>query len=282
MNTVQDILNLSTGYLVQKGIKNPKLQAEYLLCDALQLSRIQLYQQFDRPLEEQELKICRERLARRAKGEPLGYIHGKMDFYGCQISVNKDVLIPRQETEILVDKIVKQLEQVEVCGLHLWDVCCGSGCIGVSLKKKFPLLEVTLSDISPQALELAKKNAKENQVEVHFLQGDLLKPFEGKKVDYLVCNPPYIAEYEFAGLDHEVRDFEPRLALISGPTGLEMYQRLSEQMKACLAPLAKVWLEMGSSQGPSLCKLFSQSGWRNYRVDKDWAGLDRFFFLENE
>ena len=282
MKTLLEILTLSTDYLQQRGIQNPRRQAEELISDALGMQRLKLYLEFDRPVSEPELELCRLRLARRAKGEPLQYIKGDMEFYGCSLFLNKDVLIPRQETEILVDMIANQLEKEELQGKCLWDICCGSGCIGIALKKKFPQLKVVLSDISKEALQVARKNAETNQVEVEFLQGDLLKPFAGCKTNYLVCNPPYIAEHEFPGLEVEVRSFEPREALVSGPTGLEIYARLAVELKEFLTSQAKAWFEIGSTQGPDIYEMFHKAGWGICRVEKDWAGHDRFFFLENE
>lgn len=282
MKTLLEILTLSTHYLQQHGIQNPRRQAEDLISDALGMQRLNLYLEFDRPLTESELEICRQRLTRRSKGEPLQYIQGDVEFYGCKIFLNKDVLIPRQETEILVDLIVKDLEKEDLIGKSLWDLCCGSGCIGIALKKRFPLLKVVLSDISIKALELAKKNAKENQIDVQFLHGNLLEPFLGKKTDYLVCNPPYIAEEEFSTLEAEVRHFEPKQALVSGSTGLEIYSHLATDLKKYLTPLAKVWFEIGSTQGSAMYELFPSDQWRTCEVKNDWSGKNRFFFLENE
>lgn len=151
-----------------------------------------------------------------------------------------------------------------------------------SLKKKFPSLKVTLADISQAALEVAKKNAITNQVEVELVQGDLLQPFANRKTNYLVCNPPYVTEQEFPHLDSEVRHFEPRHALVAGPTGLEFYHQLAKELHAFLAPFAKVWFELGSTQGKALCEIFQKAQWKHYRVEQDWAGQDRFFFLENQ
>lgn len=282
MKTLLEILTLSTDYLKKHGIQNPRRQAEDLISDALKMQRLNLYLEFDRPLDEFELALCREWLGRRSKGEPLQYIKGEMDFYGCKISLNKDVLIPRQETEILVDKIVNELKKENLAGKTLWDVCCGSGCIGIALKKRFPELKVVLSDISKKALLIAQKNARENQVDVEFVEGDLLQPFEDRQTNYLVCNPPYIAESEFSGLEVEVRDFEPKGALISGPTGLEFYSRLAEGLKKNLVRAGKAWFEIGSMQGKAICELFQTKGWPVCKVEKDWAEKDRFFFLENE
>jgi release factor glutamine methyltransferase len=282
MKTLLEILTLSTSYLDQRGIKNARRQAEELIADALGVKRLDLYLEFDRPLTDAELETCRQRLARRAKGEPLQYISGEVEFYNCRLIVNSDVLIPRQETEILIDKIVKELEGQDLHQKEFWDVCCGSGCIGLSLKKKFPELKVVLSDISPKALAVAKRNAKLNQLDVEFLEGDLLSPFNKRKAHYIVSNPPYIAAHEFNELESEVKDFEPIQALISGPTGLEFYERFAVQLKEYLLPQGKVWFEIGSGQGQRVCDMFALFEKGNCRVDKDWAGHDRFFFLENE
>ncbi len=287
MKTILEILTLSADYLRQKSIANARRQAEDLMSDALSLSRMDLYTQFERPLTEDELDVCRKNLIRRSKGEPLQYIKGSLEFYGCTIKVTKDVLIPRQETEILVDMIAKRLEDDEkkagsLKGKILFDVCTGSGCIGIALKKKFPDLKVILSDISTKALEIAKENAEKNEVDVEILLGDLLLPFKGKKCDYFVSNPPYIAENEYAGLEIEVKDHEPKLALISGATGLEFYEKLAKDLQGFLKSSARVFLEIGRAQGSDILKLFLDDPWKNMKVEKDWSSQDRFFLLEIE
>lgn len=282
MHTILEILNRSTDYLQQKGIRHAKRQAEELLGEALQIGRMGLYLEFDRPLNEVELALCRDWLKRRGQGEPLQYISGKVEFFGCDMLVNPDVLIPRQETEILVDKIVKQLAQLTLQDKVLWDVCCGSGCIGIAIKKACPDLKVILSDISPAALAQAKLNAGHNDVEVEFLQGDLLAAFGDRKCDFLVCNPPYIADMEMAGLDVEVRAYEPKQALLAGATGLEFYQRLAKDLPRVLNPSARVWFEIGKDQGDALKMAFQAPHWKQCAVESDWSGQARFFSLEIE
>ncbi len=282
MKTHAEILKLSTEYLAKHRISSPRREAEELLCDALGIERIALYTQFDRPLAEKELQTCRDRLARRIKGEPRQYIHGEVEFYGCRIKVTPAVLIPRQETEILVDKVYKELstkvlEDSLAGSSALVDLCCGSGCIGIALKKKFPSLKVILSDISAEALAVAKENAALNEVSVEFLQGDLCKPLEGCKAQFVICNPPYISEGEFMQLDREVRDFEPRTALVGGKSGLEFYERLSKELLGIMAPGGKVWFEIGMGQGGAIKELFEISGWKNCKVEHDWGNRDRFF-----
>lgn len=282
MKTIAEILQLSIEYLKQRNISNPRRQAEDLLADALGMKRLQLYMQYERPLDNSELDLCRTALLRRAQGEPVQYIHGKMEFYDCQFKVNRAVLIPRHETEILVDKIVQIIADQDLTEKVLWDLCTGSGCIGISIKKAYPQLNVHLSDISTEALAVAKENASENEVHVSIHQGDLLLPFEGKKAHFIVCNPPYISENEWDKLDVEVRNYEPRQALIAGPSGLEYYERLAAQLPNYLYPHAKVWMEMGAGQGNQIKDLFKNPCWVKKQVEKDWAGHDRFFSLEIE
>lgn len=281
MKTVQEILNLSASYLKQKGIPHARRQAEELLSDVLGISRLQIYMDFDRPLSEGEVSQCRDKLARKAKREPMQYIRGEVEFYNCAIKVTRDVLIPRQETELLIDMIVKKLAKEDLSYKGLWDVCCGSGAIGIALKKQFPALNVVMSDISTAALAIAKENAERNQVNVTFLEGDLLKPFEGKLADFVVCNPPYVSEEEYHTLESEVKDYEPSIALIGGKTGLEYYYRLAQELKGKLNPQGNVWLEIGSKQADAVITIFKDAGWDHCVVERDWAGNDRFFILEH-
>jgi release factor glutamine methyltransferase len=282
MLTIQEILKKSTDFLTQKGIANPRRQAEEVLADALSIKRMQLYMDFDRPLTEKELEKCRAHISRRAKGEPTQYLRGYVEFYDCKIKVTPDVLIPRQETEILVDKIVQTLLKEDLKDKVLWDVCCGSGCIGIAIKKKLPQLQVVISDISPAALAVAKENCLQNEVELTILQGDLLDPFVGKKTHFFVCNPPYVSENEYLQLDKEVATFEPKLALTAGDDGLEFYRKLSEQLPSHLHASAKVWFEIGSTQADKMNQFFLSSIWKKKILIKDWSGKDRFFFLEIE
>jgi release factor glutamine methyltransferase len=282
MKTVLEILNRATEYLQQKNIPHPRREAEDLIGDALNLTRIQLYLDHERPLQEAELEMLRQRLRRRGNREPGAYIHGETEFYGCSLAVNPHVLIPRQETEILTDKIVRRLQQEELAGKQFWDVCTGSGCLAIAIKKRFPALEVKAADLCAKALETAASNAAKNDVEITFLQGDLLHPFEAQKAHFIVCNPPYIAEQDYMQLEPEVRDFEPRLALVGGATGLEYYQRLAQALPSFMAPQGLAWFEIGAGQGLAIQTLFSGQLWKKSVWEGDWSGQDRFFFLEIE
>lgn len=282
MKTVTEVLKGSTDYLLSKGLESPRREAEFLLSEFLNMSRLDLYLNFDRPLAVQELDQFRECLKRRGKGEPGQYIHGSVHFYGLNLFVDSAVLIPRPETEILVDHIANVLKVESLEGKKCLDLCSGSGCIGLSLKNKFPGLSVYLSDISENALAVAKNNAESNHLDVHFSQGDLFLPLLDQKFDYIVCNPPYISLKEYRELSPEVREFEPSLALVGGDSGLEFYERLSESLLEHLNPKGRVWLEIGTGQGPAVLDLFSASSWALRKLEKDWAGHDRFILLERE
>ncbi|OGN63982.1 MAG: protein-(glutamine-N5) methyltransferase, release factor-specific [Chlamydiae bacterium RIFCSPHIGHO2_12_FULL_49_9] len=277
MKTLGEILKLSTSFLEEKKIDRPRFSAEILLAHALKMKRVELYMQFDRPLIDSEVAPFREFIRRRASGEPIEYVLGTIDFYGCAIEVDSRVLIPRQETEILADHIVKRLK-----GKALWDVCTGSGCLGISLKKTEPSLDVTLSDISKEALDLARKNGARNGVELKYLLGDLLEPFKGLSADIIVCNPPYISQSEYLNLDPSVSRFEPKLALVGGERGTEVYERLAAVLPGHLNPGGLVFLEIGAGQGVDVKKIFSEGPWAQKELLADWAGKDRFFFLEKQ
>ncbi|MBS0647754.1 MAG: peptide chain release factor N(5)-glutamine methyltransferase [Verrucomicrobia bacterium] len=273
MKTLGEILQLSTDFLQKRGVDRPRREVEELLSHVLQLPRIELYMQFDRPLIEAELAELREAVKRRAEGEPSQYIAGSVEFLDCRIKVNRNVLIPRPETEILVDRIVKELPPTPV---EIWDICTGSGCIGIALKKKRPDCKVVLSDISPEALSVARENAAQNSVDVEFLQGDLLKPFHGRKADVVVCNPPYVTEQEYASLDKEVRDWEPRQALVGG---LVFYQRLALELPSYLQAGGKLYLEIGTKMGEQVKKLFNAIIWKSQQLEQDWSSHDRYLIL---
>jgi release factor glutamine methyltransferase len=279
---VRDALNALTLHFQASKMTDPRRQAEDLLGDLLDYSRSQLYQCALQALDAKKQLKLKEWMERRLQGEPLAYIAGKVHFYGCLLEINSNVLIPRPETELLVDQVVNTLKNEEFQEKELWDICCGSGCIGIALKKAFPDLTVFLSDCSPEAVALASRNAAANNVTVNCLCGDLLAPFRGRKAHYVISNPPYISEVEYLTLDREVKTFEPRMALVAGQSGLEIYTRFAHELPSFLYPHAKVWLEIGYRQGDAIQELFRSLPWTNQRVKNDWAGHHRFFFLENE
>lgn len=271
MKTIAEVIQLSAQFLSSRNVERAKRLSEELLASVLNVKRLDLYMQFDRPVTEKELAQMREPLKRCAKGEPLEYVLGVVEFAGCKISVDSRVLIPRPETEIMVEKIKKKLK-----GKVVWDLCTGSGCIGIALKKALDV-KVTLSDISEDALAVARKNAEGLDIEI--LQGDLLAPFVGRMADAVVCNPPYITSAEYLELAPSVRDFEPTGALVGGTA---FYERLAKELPDYLNPGGQVFLEIGAAQGPAVKEIFSRGPWALLELEKDWAGHDRFFFLEKQ
>ena len=205
---------------------------------------------------------------------PLAYQEGTVEFYDCTITVNPSVLIPRQETEILIDKALSRLKGQPP--LKVLDLCCGSGCMGLAIKQARPQDDVHLSDISPQALAVAQHNSTTNALSVTLHQGDLYIP---PNIEALFCNPPYVTTEEWKHLEPSVKDFEPRLALDGGPSGLDFYERLAQQLHAQTIAPKFCFFEIGATQGNVLCQLFTLP---SYHLDllKDWAGHDRFLFLQ--
>lgn len=281
MITVQEVLNRSIDYLEKKNLPQSRRQAEEILSLSLKRPRIELYMHFDQPVEERELQVIRENLSRRAKREPLQYIEGKVQFYNAEFKVDSNVLIPRHETEILVDYIAGELKKENLYGKVLWDLCTGSGCIGISLKRVFPELRVILTDFSHEALKKARENAELNGVEVEIYFGDLFEAFN-EPVDFLVSNPPYISTSELVKLEPEVIQYEPKMSLDGGPEGLDFYRRIEKELKNKLKNPGKGWFEIGSNQKEALQELFCDKNNFKTKFEKDYAGHNRFFFLELE
>ncbi len=278
MKSLGEVIALSSQFLQDKGIERGRRLIEDLLAHLLKCKRIDLYLQFDRPMEEKELGVIRGSVKRLVSGEPIDYIIGEVDFFGSTFLVDSRVLIPRPETEVLVDLIAKRMGVQQ----SLWDVCAGSGCIGISLKKKFPHLSVFLSDLSEKALEVAKANGVKNGADVHFYLGDLFAPFKGNSTDLIVCNPPYVSSLEFETLDSSVRDFEPKMALVGDGNGLDFYERISLEAPEFLNHKGQIYLEIGWKQGEAVQKMFTSSVWGKKELIQDWSGKDRFFFLEKQ
>ncbi|PCI94266.1 protein-(glutamine-N5) methyltransferase, release factor-specific [Candidatus Aerophobetes bacterium] len=218
-------------------------------------------------------------LEKKISGMPFARVLGYVDFYDARIELDENVLIPRPETEILFDKVLKRVSSRSIS--VVFDICTGSGCLGIAYKKKNPSCEVYLSDISKEALENAASNALLNQVNVSLIESDLLKYFPKElRADLVFCNPPYISKNEYASLDKSVHEHDPKLALIAEDNGLGVYKRLSLELPGYLSPGALVALEIGYMQKDSVKEIFSSSVWKEIICEKDFAGLDRFIFLE--
>ncbi len=281
MQTLLELLKSSSKELQHSHVGDARLSAEILLAHILGCKRMDLYLHFDQPLEEKEVKAYQLLLERRKKREPVAYICGSVPFFHLEIEVNKDVLIPRPETELLVEKMVDRLKKEDLSGKLFMDLCTGSGCMALAIKQNFPELRVAASDISPQALEVAKRNAKNNSLVIEYHLGDLLEGFS-EKIDFLCCNPPYISEEEQSSLEEEVVLYEPREALFAKDFGYEFYERLSQILPSYLHPKAKIFFEIGKGQKSQMQKIFCQKPWILPQFFCDYNGIDRFFFLETE
>ncbi len=282
MKQIAEVLTLAAQFLEGHKIEHPRRSAEQLLASVLQVKRIDLYMQYDRPLVEPEKEKMRARLKRAIRKEPIEQIVGEVEFLHCRIGISTDVLIPRQESEILVDLVIKHLKTQSLENKVLWDICTGSGCLGLAIKKACPELTVVLSDISPLAIAVAEQNGRANGLDVVCRMGDLLQPFEGELADFVICNPPYVSTAEYDLLEQSVRDFEPKLALLAGERGTDLFERLAKELPRFLKKGAQCFFEIGSEQGPLVQEIFNTPPWRGQRLGQDWAGHNRFFFLEIE
>lgn len=283
--TVAKLLSWTEKYFDRLGMASPRLDAELLLAHALSCVRIDLYTGYEQLVEEQERVLFRGFVARRASFEPVAYILGKREFFSLDFDVGPKVFIPRPETETLVDRVLAVLREKEAGGEspRILDLGTGSGCIAVSLAHELRNAQVTAVDISPDALELARKNAVRHDVadRIRFLTGDLFEPLQregtSERFDVIVSNPPYVSPLEYEGLMRDVRDFEPELALLDrrDHDGLGYYRLIAQGARECLRDGALLAFELGESQSTAVEAFLSQAGWAQIEVVPDYAGISR-------
>lgn len=270
--TTLKILTWTKEYFGARGIENARLEAEWLLCAATGLDRVGLYLNFDKPLNREELATFRRMVSRRARREPLQHILGSQEFCGLEFQVSPDVLIPRHDTETLVEEALKRVAPAA----QVLDIGTGSGCIAVVLAMRLPRAQVAAVDVSPAALEVARRNAARHGVEVEMLLGSLLEPVRGRRFDLIVSNPPYIPGADIARLEPEVRDGDPRLALDGGPDGLDIYRRLVPGALEHLNPGGWLLVEVGAGQAARVAELFRMNdGYGEVMVAHDPGGIER-------
>ncbi len=277
--TVLEVIQRSTDFLQRKQVDSSRLQAELLLAHVLKMPRLKLYLNFERALKPDEEQTMRELVQRRGKREPLQHLVGTVNFCGYELEVNRDVLIPRPETEHLAELSWTYLNGLPEGELRALDLGTGSGCLPIAIAVKCPKVTLDTVDISAAASAVAKRNAEKHQVtaRVHFLEGDLFEPVKaGQKYHLIVSNPPYIEAAEIETLEPEVKDFDPRLALDGGADGLEFYRRLAAEGKAWLASGGRLMAEFGEGQGPAIQKIFEDNGWTVHALEKDLSGRERF------
>ncbi len=268
-----EVLRRSTEYLESHGSPTPRLDAELLLSHALGLSRIELYTQFERPLSESELAACRELVRRRGQREPVAYLIGRWGFRRLELDVDARVLVPRPETELVVDRCLALLESRPRPSLI--DVGTGSGAIALAIKHELPEARVVSCDVSADALDVARANAERLELEVELLESDLLESVGDTRFDLVVSNPPYIGRAELELLAPEVSRYEPRLATLAGEDGLDVYRRLLPQAAERLAPGGSLVLECGAGQAAWLLAELERLGYVERNVDRDLAGIER-------
>jgi len=280
MPTVLELINLSTGYLQNKGIDSPKLNAELLLAKVLNCKRLDLYLAFDRPLIESELTDYRNFIKRRSKNEPLQYIVGSVEFYGLEFFVNSSVLIPRQETEILVESIISTNKNIE--NLKILDVGTGSGIIAVCLAKYLNQAHVVAIDSSSDALRVAKENAIINAVEqkINFIQHDINSDGValGNDFDIIVSNPPYISKDEYPKLQPELRIYEPRIALTDDSDGFSYFYKITKKANKLLKNKGKIYFEVSRGQYSQVENILKSENFSNTGVYKDYLNIERVVY----
>ena len=286
--TVRRLIEWTSGFLERKGVDSPRLAAELLLAHILQMPRIQLYLTHDRQLSPIELSAYRELVRRAGEHDPVQYLTGTAHFFGMELKVTPAVLIPRPDTETLVEAVLHHLKLATDTGteqpLRVADICTGSGAIALALAKHLPNAKVIATDISEAAAEVARQNARQLDLDVDVRVGDLFTPLEGEApFDIITSNPPYIPTGELTKLDRNVRDYEPRLSLDGGPDGLGFHHRLLQEAPRRLRPGGRMFVEMQFDQAEVLRAVASAAGdWRDVQVLRDFAGHERVLLAQRE
>ncbi len=277
---IKALLETSTDYLLEKGIENARLNAEVLLAHQLHGKRISLYLNFDQPLTEEEVSGYRNLIRRRLAREPLQYITGNQEFWSLAFKVNPHVLIPRPETEILVEQAITLAGTFLEAPLHILDLGTGSGIISVTLAKEVPQSRVLATDISGEALGVAGMNAREHGVSdrIDFLQGDLFEPLTRRKPIFhlIASNPPYVCTHEIQGLLPEVALYEPQKALDGGTDGMDYLRRIIHQAPLFLYPGGWLLLEMSPYQVENALFELARTGiYQNEKIVEDYSHHQR-------
>ena len=277
--TVLEVIKKSSEFLAKKGVDSPRLQTELLLAHQLKLPRMKLYLNFERVLSPAELDALRASVMRRSQREPLQHIIGSTSFCGLEMLVNKHVLVPRPETELLAELAWQfLLSTINSPQSTCLDFGTGSACIPIAIATKCPTTRIVAVDVSADAITVAKQNAASNGVSdrIEFRCGDGFTTLNGAdKFDLIVSNPPYIASDEIATLETEVRDFDPRGALDGGADGLDFYRRLATEAGAFLKPGGKIMIEFGEGQAAAISELFTAKHWTVESVHQDYTKRER-------
>ncbi|CAA7599745.1 protein-(glutamine-N5) methyltransferase, release factor-specific [Acididesulfobacillus acetoxydans] len=269
--TIMEALRRGEAQLGAKGVEDPRFNADLMLGAVLALARDRLYLERERALGPEEERRFSDLLSRRGAGEPLQYILGSQEFMGLNFCVDRRVLIPRPETECLAVQFLAAVPAAET--VKVLDLCTGSGVLALTAAVYRPGARVTGTDLSADALAVARLNARRLQASVDWRQGDFLDPVRGESWDWILCNPPYVTFREYEATAPEIR-FEPKEALVGGEDGLDFYRRLASEVRAFLKPGGRLLLEIGWQQAAAVCALLNQRGLKT-EVFRDLARKDR-------
>lgn len=274
--TMLNTIKWLTGYFEKKGLPEARLNAEHIIAHSLGIKRLDIYLQFEKTLTKDELSQLKPLIEKRAERVPLQHILGTQPFRNVDIKVSRDVLIPRPETELLVDEVLKYIDTD--ADLEIAELGAGSGAILTALASERKNIKLTGTEISAAAIKVADENIAGYKDRISINQGDLFEPLTGKKYDIIVSNPPYIPEEEWENLMPEVRDHEPKSALVGGKDGLDFYRRILNDAPNYLKKDGRIFLEIGDNQKDSVIKLAEDCcKYDEIEIKKDLNGKDRIF-----
>lgn len=277
MITVLEAIKLSTEYLSKKGIDSPRINAELLLAEIIRCKRLDLYLAFDRPLTEEELNQYRAFIKRRADFEPLQYITGTVEFYGLKLKVDQSVLIPRQETELLVENIINQFSSDDK--LNILDIGTGSGNISLALAYHLMNAHIITTDVSDEAINLAKENSSRLNLSgrINFIKHDILTEDLDKfpELDLVVSNPPYVSLESYSSLQYEIKDHEPRTAVTDEADGLTFYRIISKKVFSKIKRGGKLFFEIAKDQHLDVKDILLKNNFSNIEIVKDYQNIER-------
>ena len=258
----------------ERGLSAPELAARELICARLGISKTELSANGGLYVSDETLEDVRQMARRHIGGEPLAYILGQWDFFGLTLAVTPDALIPRADTETLCGLAI---QAVETSSPRVLDLCCGGGCVGLAIASRVPWADVTLADISPEAIRLAERNAVSVGAEARCMAADALAPPRKAlgRFGVIVCNPPYISDAEYAELEPSVRDYEPELALRGGADGLTFYRAIARHWHHALEPGGTLLFEVGRGQAASVADILRSEGYLRVLAERDLAGIER-------
>jgi len=276
MLTILNAIKLSTEYLEKKGIESARLNSELMLAEILNCKRLDLYMAFEQPMKQQEVEKLRELIARRGKNEPLQYILGKTEFFGLSFFVNNSVLIPRQETETLIEIVIEQNKSKGK--IKILDIGTGSGIIPITLAKNLLQAEFVAIDSSLGAINTAKQNAEYNEVNerINFIHSDLFKTsYEESNFDIIISNPPYVSLDEYKDLQKEITHYEPEIAVTDYEDGYKFYKYIGLHSKLWLKNSGRLYLEIGIAQIEKVTSILINNGFKDVTSYKDLLNIER-------